>query len=113
MMIWIFLIPAAFLFIGIADLPIGYYSLLRIVVFISSCLIAFGSYAQDDKINFGAILFAVIALLFNPICPIYLHDKEAWSTIDAITGVIYVGAGIYATVQDKKKNNEHSRTDVQ
>ena len=112
-MIWIFLIPAAFLFLGIADLPIGYYTFLRIVVFISSCLIAIGSYAQDDEINFGVILFAVIALLFNPICPIYLRDKEVWSVLDAITGVIYVGAGIYATVQDKKSKNEHKRVDIQ
>ncbi len=112
-MIWIFLIPAALLFIGIADLPIGYYTFLRIVVFISSCLIALGSYAQDDEINFGVILFAVIALLFNPICPIYLRDKEVWSVIDAITGVIYVGTGIYAVIQDKKSNNEHTRVDIQ
>ena len=52
------------------------YTFLRIVVFISNCLIAIESYAQDDKINFGVILFAIIALLFNPICPIYLRDKE-------------------------------------
>ena len=112
-MIWIFLIPAAFLFLGIADLPIGYYTFLRYVVFISSCLIALGNYAQDDKVNFGVILFAVIALLFNPVCPIYLRDKEVWSAIDAITGIIYVGVGFYATIQDKKKVNEHKSVDIQ
>lgn len=72
-----------------------------------------GSYAQGDKINFGVILFAVIALLFNPFIPVYLHDKEVWSVIDAITGVIYVGVGIYAAIQDKKKENEHKRVDIQ
>lgn len=112
-MIWLFLIPAAFLLLGIADLPIGYYTFLRIVVFISSCLVAMGSYAQGDKLNLGVILFAVIALLFNPFIPVYLHDKEAWSVIDSITGVIYVGVGIYAAIQDKKKENEHKRVDIQ
>ena len=72
-----------------------------------------GSYAQGDKINLGVILFAVIALLFNPFIPVYLHDKEAWSVIDAITGVIYVGVGIYAATQDKKKENEHKRVNIQ
>ena len=72
-----------------------------------------GSYAQGDKINLGVILFAVIALLFNPFIPVYLHEKEAWSVIDAITGVIYVGVGIYAASQDKKKENEHKRVDIQ
>lgn len=112
-MIWIFLIPAAFLLLGIADLPIGYYTFLRIVVFISSCLVAIGCYVQNDKISFGVILFAVIALLFNPFCPIYLRDKETWSVIDAIVGVIYLGVGIFATINDKKKGNEHKRVDIQ
>ena len=72
-----------------------------------------GSYAQGDKLNLGVILFAVIALLFNPFIPVYLHDKETWSVIDTITGVIYVGVGIYAAIQDKKKQNEHKRVDIQ
>ena len=102
-MIWIFLIPAAFLLIGIADMPIG----LRIVVCLSSSVIAYGSYSLEDKINFGATLFGIIALLFNPFIPVYLHGKEAWSVIEAVTGAIYVGVGIYAVIQDKRKENEH------
>lgn len=106
-MIWIFIIPAAFLLVGIADMPSGYYTFLRIVVCISSVVIAFGSYSLEEKINFGVTLFAVISLLFNPFIPVYLHDKEAWSVIDAVTGVIYVGVGIYAVIQGKRKENEH------
>ena len=34
-MIWLFLIPAALLLIGIADLDIGYYTFMRIVVFLA------------------------------------------------------------------------------
>lgn len=105
-MIWLFLIPAVLLFIGVGDLPTGYYTFLRIVVFISSGLIAIESYAKDSEINLGVVLFAVIALLFNPIFPIYLRDKEMWSSIDAITGMLYVGFGIYTAVQNKKAKNE-------
>ena len=75
-MIWIFLIPAAFLLIGIADMPIGSYTFLRIVVCLSSGVIAYDIYSIEEKINFGAALIGVIALLFNPISPVHLQDKE-------------------------------------
>lgn len=94
-MIWLFIIPATFLLIGIADLPIGYYTFLRIVVCLSSSVIAYGCYSREKKINFGAALFGVIALLFNPIIPVYLQNKEIWTVIDIISAISFVGAGIY------------------
>ena len=100
-MIWIFIIPAAFLLIGIADMPIGYYTFFIIVVFISSGVIAYNSYSLEGKISFGAALFGGIALLSNPIFPVYLQDKEIWTT-DIVSVVSFVGAGIYL----KKKHKE-------
>lgn len=106
-MIWIVIIPAAFLLIGIADMPIGYYTFLRIVVCLSSGVIAYGSYSLEEKINFGAALFGVIALLFNPVFPVYLQDKELWTTIDILSAISYVGAGIYLKKKLKEDGNEH------
>ena len=111
-MIGIFLIPAAFLLIGIADMPIGYYTLLRIVVCLSSCIIAYGSYSIEEKINFGAALFGVIALLFNPIFPVYLQDKEIWTNIDLLSAIAFVGAGIYLKKKLKEDGNEHKNIDL-
>ena len=111
-MIWFFLIPAALLLIGIADLPIGYYSFLRVVVCIASCLIAYGSYAKEERINFGAILFGVIALIFNPVFPFYLRDKEIWTVIDIISALSFIGTSIYLRIRDKRDDNEHKRVDI-
>lgn len=101
-MIWIFLIPAAFLLIGIADMPIGYYTFLRIVVCFSSSVIAYGRYSKEKKINFAAALFGVMALLFNPIFPVYLQNKEIWTIIDFVSAVSFIGAGIYLNNKEKK-----------
>ena len=111
-MIWIFLIPAAFLIIGIADMPIGYYTFLRIVVCLSSAVIAYDSYSLEEKINFGAALFGVIALLFNPIFPVYLQDKEIWTAINILSAISFVGAGIYLNKKLKADGNEHKNTEL-
>ena len=66
-MIWLFLIPAALLLIGIADLPIGYYTFMRIVVFLAGCFITFVSYKENDKVNFWTVAFVLVTILFNPI----------------------------------------------
>ena len=112
-MIWLFLIPATLLLIGIADLPIGYYTFLRIVVCIASCLIAYGSYAQEEKISFGTILFGVIALIFNPIFPIYLQEKDIWTVIDLLSAISFICAGFYMTNRNKKEGTKHDRADIQ
>ncbi len=67
--------------------PYGYYTLLRIVV----CGVAV--YATYVGYNVGLRIFLVswifIALLFNPIIPIYL-TKEIWVLIDIIVAIIFL-----------------------
>ena len=82
------LICAGLLFIGLIDLPIGYYTLLRIVVTIGSVAVVVTEYKEG--INFWVITFGLIAILFNPLIPIYLNDKSAWMPIDIIGGIIFV-----------------------
>ena len=88
-------------------MPIGYYTFLRIVVCLSSGIIAYGSYSIEEKVNFGAALFGVIALIFNPIFPVYLQDKELWTTIDILSAISFVWAGIYVNKKLKEDGNEH------
>lgn len=88
-MIWIFLVPAALLLIGIADLDIGYYTFMRIVVFLAGCFITYACYKENDKVDFWTVAFALVTILFNPIIPVYLHDKDAWAVLD------FVGAAIF------------------
>lgn len=68
-----------------------------------------GAILSRRKINFGAALFGGIALLFNPIFPVYLQDKELWTTIDILSAIAFVWAGIYVNKKLKEDGNEHSK----
>lgn len=99
-MIWIFLVPIALLLIGLADLPTGYYTLVRFAVCLVSALSCYWSYKSDDKVGIATVVFGVLAILFNPIIPIYLHEKEIWTVIDIAAAVLL---GIrYFTLRDRR-----------
>ena len=34
-------------------------------------------------------MFGIVAILFNPIIPVYLHDKGAWMMIDIMHPIYY------------------------
>ena len=82
------LICAGLLFIGLLDLQIGYYTLLRIVVTIGSVAVVVTEF--ENGLNFWVITFGLIAILFNPLIPVYLNDKSAWIPIDIIGGIIFI-----------------------
>ena len=77
---------AVMLLFAILPLPQGYYTLLRLIVSISSGISAF-HYLENKKTGL-ALVFGLILLLFNPIFPIYL-DKGTWIIIDIIIGLFF------------------------
>ncbi len=81
---------AALLLIGILNLPYGYYTFLRLFITCSSIYISL-SYKENDnnKLNIWVVIFLIIAILFNPIFPIYL-DKESWKIIDFFVAGLYL-----------------------
>ena len=70
----------------------GFYTFLRVFIFISSSFAGYLAYVRDDKK--GIIFFSIIAVLFNPIIPIYGFTKDVWILIDVFT----VGAFIYSII---------------
>lgn len=80
------LIIAGILFISIAELPYGFYTFMRIAVPILSIIYLFFAYAVEEKFNLMLIPNIIIAVLWNPILPVYM-DKESWVMIDAIAGI--------------------------
>jgi hypothetical protein len=84
----LYLICAAVLFIGIANLPVGYYTFLRIVVTVGSVMVFYREIRHG--FNFWVIIFGLLAVLFNPIIPVYLNEKSAWIPIDFIAGVLFL-----------------------
>lgn len=89
---------AAIALIACFDLPMGYYTFLRIVLPIGSIVI-FSKEIQKQLTVYG-LAFLSIAILFNPILPIYLNHKSNWLPIDIITGILFLLYGF----KEKNKN---------
>lgn len=82
------IISAVMLFLAIPPLfPYGYYQILRWVITASAIYIAY--LASELKINSWMWLMAFIAVLFNPLLPIYLN-KATWAPIDFIVAIIFL-----------------------
>lgn len=94
------LICTGFLLLALVNLPIGYYTLLRIVVTIGAGAVVITEF--ENGINFWVIVFGLIAILFNPLIPVYLGDKEAWMPIDLIAAILF-GVKSFTTKSNKNE----------
>ena len=76
--------------LGIALLPIsgGFYILVRIIVTI--CAIAATIQNSSNVINIWSMIYGGMAILFNPLFPVYLHDKGVWIMIDILTIALFI-----------------------
>ena len=79
--------PIVILAIGILPMPYGYYSLSRLVV--CGCA-AFGAYkANLTKDEAFAWVFGITAVLYNPIIPVHLNEKELWVVVNLLTAGLF------------------------
>ena len=92
------LICSGLLLVALVNLPIGYYTILRIVVTIGAVTVVITEF--ENGINFWVITFGLIAILFNPLVPVYLNDKDAWFPIDIIAAIIF---GMKSIINKKQK----------
>lgn len=76
------------LLLCIGDLPIGYYTLVRIVVTIGAICVIVNEPNKD--LNFWRASFGIIAIIFNPFIPVYLYDKSIWLVIDVFAIGLFV-----------------------
>jgi len=78
------------LLLAILPFPYGYYTFLRLAVFIGGSFLAHQLY-QRESIGWAVVL-ACIAILFNPLIPVYL-SREAWFPIDLVSSGIFFYIG--------------------
>lgn len=76
------LIPIVVLLIGLLPITGDYYTLLRIIVCLFG-IVAFVALPKDYSTE--KIVFLVIAILYNPIFPIYFGSKAIWFPINVVT----------------------------
>lgn len=99
-----FLLPlfiAVILFISIAELPYAFYTFMRIVVPLLSVIYLFFAYMQEEKFSLMLIPNIIIAILWNPVLPVY-HDKDTWVIIDIVFGLCQLGMAFYSYHLEKK-----------
>ncbi len=95
----IYAVCTILLVIAIAELPSGFYTFLRISITLGGVLAIYNE--LDKNINFWVILFGLIAILYNPIFPIYFYDKSIWLILNVITASIF-GFKAYKNSKPKK-----------
>jgi hypothetical protein len=78
---------ATMLFIAYFKLPIGYYTILRIAVTIGAGFICYSEYQKGSGVKM--ILFGAIAVIFNPIIPVYLGGRSVWRPVDIAAGLAF------------------------
>ncbi len=74
--------------------------MLRIVVTIGATAIVIKEF--EDGLNIWVIVFGLIAILFNPILPIYFHNKAIWTPIDLVSGILFI---VKLFINNKKTTN--------
>ena len=84
--------------------PYSYYTLLRLVVCSVSLYSAYFYYKVfHDELNIWVWIFGAIAVLFNPIKPIYL-DKYIWQYVDFAVAAILSASLLFDFIKRKKRH---------
>lgn len=86
-LVWI--LPVIVLAIATARLPYGYYTFTRIVICGVAAWIAVVGFQEGPAINVWSIALALIAVLFNPIVPVYF-DRSTWFYVDLGAAGVFV-----------------------
>ena len=79
--------PITAMAIGILPMPYGYYSLSRLVV--CGCAIYFSIASKNKNEDVFVWIFGALAVLYNPIIPVHLYEKEIWMIVNFITAIIF------------------------
>ena len=79
---------SALLLLALAPLPIGYYTVLRIVVSIGCATVIFTEFSEG--MNTWLVLFGITLIVFNPIIPVYLDDRDFWAPIDIAAAILFL-----------------------
>ena len=90
------IVLAILFFLCLADMPYGYYQLVRFMALVGFTILAYKANEQGQKTE--AIIYVCLAILFQPLFKIAL-GREIWNVVDVIVGV-----GLIASIFIKPKH---------
>jgi hypothetical protein len=80
---------AILLVVALGDHPYGYFTFLRWSVSVAAIVVAW--VAWSSRTQPATWLFVGIAILFNPIAPVYM-SRDNWSAIDIVAAVCFLAS---------------------
>ncbi|MBS1920789.1 MAG: hypothetical protein JST17_11095 [Bacteroidetes bacterium] len=89
---------AILFFICLANMPYGYYQLVRFLALIGFALLAY--YSNENGNNIETVIFIALAILFQPILKIAL-GRNLWNIIDVIVGIYLLLSIFFKTTNYK------------
>lgn len=92
------IILAILFFICLANMPYGYYELVRFVALVGFAILAY--YANESGNKIKVIIFIALAILFQPLVKIAL-GRNLWNIIDVIVGAALL-VSIFLPLQKKE-----------
>lgn len=95
--------PITLLLLSFFPWPYGYYTFLRILVTGIAVYLAWVEYSIQNTMSFFSSAMSFLAVLFNPILPIYF-PKSLWGLIDVLSAVVFMAHGIIAYTREQKIN---------
>lgn len=99
---WVLVAAAVISFVAIADLPYGFYRLLRWI----TCGVAIASAVQLHHNRHTGWVWAlgIVALIFNPLIPFHFA-KDTWRVFDFFAGALFF-VTLWITRQDEQRSNK-------
>lgn len=84
---WYLLVVGIFLLGALGSWPYIYYQLLRWVVCGVGAYTAYTAYESNRTV--WAWVFAIIAIVFNPIAPFFM-ERETWQILDVAAAILFL-----------------------
>jgi len=82
----------------VRNFPVRYYIFLRWVIFLCALCLAAKSYELEKREWLWTSL--TIAILFNPVVPVYLH-RRIWKIADLLTAAVFIAA-IFKVLENRE-----------
>lgn len=83
------IILAILFFICLADMPYGYFQIVRFAALVGFAILAYNANEQGHKRE--VIIYVCLAILFQPLFKIAL-GRQLWNIIDVIVGIGLIGS---------------------
>ena len=90
---------AVLFFLCLADLPYGFYQFVRFAAMVGFAFLSYNAY--EDKSKNEAIIYASLAILFQPFLKIAL-GRELWNVVDVLVGLGLVVSLLMRQKQTKR-----------